>query len=202
MQPYFETVKSFADVPIHPDGIDTRAFLEASDGLVGMFDLLGTGIFGFVQADIRSNIKDVRVQYESVDPTPLTVERMLPERPPAPDIGPSTGACAPSLTRLVRGLAFTCLALQNMQADPSSELHVCFKSSYDTVLKHHHSFLIRSVVYVALRAVPHRKDFYGRIAQGAPHDKLDEEMRHWLAGLDGIVQRLKEFLKQGGFGTV
>ncbi|KAK0443498.1 glycolipid transfer protein domain-containing protein [Armillaria borealis] len=190
MQPYFETVKSFADVPIHPDGIDTRAFLEASDGLVGMFDLLGTGIFGFVQADIRSNIKDVRSQYESIDPAPLTVERMLP------------GACAPSLTRLVRGLAFTCLALQNMQENPSRELHVCFKSSYDTVLKHHHSFIIRSVVYVALRAVPHRQDFYSRIAQGAPHDKLDEEMRRWLAGLDGIVQRLKEFLKQGGFGTV
>ncbi|PBK83891.1 glycolipid transfer protein [Armillaria gallica] len=190
MQPYFETVKSFADVPIHPEGIDTRAFLEASDGLVGMFDLLGIGIFGFVQADIRSNIKEVRAQYQSIDPAPLTVERMLP------------GACAPSLTRLVRGLAFTCLALQNMQENPSRELHVCFKSSYDTVLKHHHSFVIRSVVYVALRAVPHRKDFYSRIAQGAPHDKLDEEMRRWLAGLDGIVQRLKEYLKQGGFGTV
>ena len=50
-------LQSFADVPIHPDGIDTHAFLEASEGLVGMFDLLGTGIFGFVQADIRSNIK-------------------------------------------------------------------------------------------------------------------------------------------------
>ncbi|KAK0450345.1 glycolipid transfer protein [Desarmillaria tabescens] len=199
MQPYFETVKSFADVPIHPDGIDTRAFLEASDGLVGMFDLLGTGVFGFVQADIQSNIKDVRAQYESLDPAPMTVERIISL---VPDIDPSIGSCAPSLTRLVRGLAFTCLALQNMQENPSRELHVCFKASYDTVLKHHHSFIIRSVVYVALHAVPHRRDFYNRIAQGAPHDKLDEEMRRWLAGLDGIVKRLKEFLKQGGFGTV
>ena len=36
-----------------------------------------------------------------------------------------------------------------MQANPTRELHVCFKASYDTVLKHHHSFVIRSVVYVS-----------------------------------------------------
>lgn len=35
MAPYLETVKSFADVPITDAGIDTVAFLEASDGLVG-----------------------------------------------------------------------------------------------------------------------------------------------------------------------
>jgi len=49
----------------------------------------------------------------------------------------------------IRGLAFTCKALQNMQSDPNSELHVCFKRSYDEVLRHHHSFIIRSVVSVS-----------------------------------------------------
>src|SRR5271170_4326390 len=49
---------------------------------------------------------------------------------------------------LCRGLAFTCQALQNMQNDRSSELHSCFKRSYDTVLRHHHTFFIRSVVLV------------------------------------------------------
>ena len=48
-----------------------------------------------------------------------------------------------------RGLAFTCKALQNMQSDTTSELHVCFKRSYDEVLRHHHSFIIRSVVSVS-----------------------------------------------------
>ena len=49
-----------------------------------------------------------------------------------------------------RGLAFTCKALQNMQSDTTSELHVCFKRSYDEVLRHHHSFIIRSVISVSL----------------------------------------------------
>jgi Glycolipid transfer protein (GLTP) len=48
----------------------------------------------------------------------------------------------------IRGLTFTCQALQNMQDDTSSELHVCFQRSYDAVLRHHHTFVIRSVVSV------------------------------------------------------
>jgi hypothetical protein len=48
-----------------------------------------------------------------------------------------------------RGLAFTCSALMHMQKDTSAALYVCFKRSYDEVLKHHHSFLIRSVVTVS-----------------------------------------------------
>lgn len=37
-----------------------------------------------------------------------------------------------------------------MQSDTTSELHVCFKRSYDTVLRHHHTFVIRSVVSVRI----------------------------------------------------
>lgn len=51
---------------------------------------------------------------------------------------------------LNRGLAFTFHALHNVQSDTSADLHVCFKRSYDTVLRHHHTFVIRSVVYVCL----------------------------------------------------
>ncbi len=35
-----------------------------------------------------------------------------------------------------------------MQQDRDAELHVCFKRSYDVILKHHHSFVVRSVVSV------------------------------------------------------
>ena len=45
---------------------------------------------------------------------------------------------------------FTCRALQNTQEDPSIELHTCFKRAYDIVLRHHHSFIIRSVVSVSV----------------------------------------------------
>lgn len=89
-----------------------------------------------------------------------------------------------------------------MQNDPSVELHVCFKRSYDEVLRHHHTFFVRSLAAVAVRAAPYRRDFYTRISQGAPMEKLDAELGKWLSGLDVIVKRLKEFIEGEGYGRI
>lgn len=43
---------------------------------------------------------------------------------------------------------FLCKALQHMQKEPCIELHVCFKRSYDEVLRHHHTFVVRSLAIV------------------------------------------------------
>lgn len=67
-----------------------------------------------------------------------------------------------------RGLAFTCQALQNMQSDPSCELHVCFKRSYDTVLRHHHTFLIRSVVSASDTYLSEKKRHLASFTGGNP----------------------------------
>ncbi|KAK7038779.1 hypothetical protein VNI00_010665 [Paramarasmius palmivorus] len=195
MAPYFET--SFADVEIADKGVDTVGFLEASDGLVNMFDLLGSGVFGFVQTDIRNNISGVRDRYTANTDISDTLEQLVEGE--SKENNRHGTAC---LVRLIRGLAFTCQALQNMQADRSSELHVCFKRSYDAVLRHHHSFVVRSVVSVAIRAVPRRHDFYQRIAQGGSVEKLDIELTKWLQGLEAIVKRMKKFLHDGKYGQV
>lgn len=55
---------------------------------------------------------------------------------------------------------------------------------------------------MAIRAVPHRSDFYNRIAQGGSHEKFDAELAKWLVGLEVIVLRMKTFLEQGGYGRV
>lgn len=121
------------------------------------------------------------------------------------------------------GLFFTCRALQNAQEDSNAELRVCFKRAYDVVLRHHHSFVIRSVVsvsfphgfipapfrplgspqpQVAIHAVPRRDDFFTRIAQGGSIEKLHIELAKWLAALDALVIRLSAFLIEGNFGRV
>lgn len=126
------------------------------------------------------------------------------------------------------GLLFTCRALENMQADRSSELRACFKRSYDDVLRHHHGWFIQSAITVrvgnaffqlkrvfilfpprvpwsfqlAITAVPSRSEFYRRISQGGSHEKLDTELEKWLKGLDQIVVHMKRFLDEGGYGTV
>ncbi|KAH7909941.1 glycolipid transfer protein domain-containing protein [Hygrophoropsis aurantiaca] len=195
--PYFETVKSFADVPITNDGVDTPSFLEASDGLVLLFDLLGSGVFAFVQSDIRGNVEGVRTRYQAASAGSSTLENLV--RSETSEGHRDGTGC---LVRLTRGLTFLCKALQHMQKDPSIELHACFKRSYDEVLRHHHTFVVRSLAFVAIRAAPHRRDFYGRISQGGSEEKLDIELAKWLAGLDVIVKRLKTFIEDGGYGRV
>ncbi|KAI0075319.1 glycolipid transfer protein [Panus rudis PR-1116 ss-1] len=197
MAPYWQTAKSFAEVPITEEGVDTPIFLQASDDFVNMFDLLGKGVFGFVQTDLRNNIAGVRERYNSAPSGSTTLENLV--KTEAEEHNRHGTAC---LVRLIRGLLFTCKALQNMQRDPGTELHVCFKRSYDSVLKHHHSFLIRSVVSVAIRAVPHRQDFYHRVSEGSDSQAFDVELTGWLSGLENIVLRMKAFLEQGGYGNV
>lgn len=202
MPPLFETIKSFADVKCTDEGVDTVEFLEASDGLVKMFDLLGSQIFGFVQADIKNNIAGVRDRYNARQENSRTLQKLVEYEveETRPTNQHSHGrAC---LVRLLRGLFFTCEALMNMQRDTSAELHVCFRRSYDKVLKHHHSFVVRTAVSVAIRAVPRRPDFYARISQGGDVQKLDVELAKWLAGLDSVVRRMKVWIEEEGHGHV
>jgi len=199
MAPQFETVKSFVDVPITSDGVETISFLEAADGLMNLFDLLGGAVFAFVQTDLRSNIAGVRARYNAHESVSGTLEKLVQaEALEGNGIRHGT-AC---LVRLTRGLMFTCCALQNAQEDRSAELYVCFKRAYDVVLRHHHSFVIRSVVSVAIHAVPRRDDFFTRIAEGGSVQKLDTEMAKWLAALNALAIRISSFLKDGNYGCV
>ncbi|KAF9522362.1 glycolipid transfer protein domain-containing protein [Crepidotus variabilis] len=197
MTPYFETVKSYVDVPVTDTGVESRSFFEATDGLVQMFDLFGSGVFGFIQADLKSNINGVRTRYEAQPDRCGTLEDLVRSASSDPN-----QTAIPCLVRLMRGLSLTCKALQHMQQDRGAELHVCFRRAYDDVLKQHHSWVIRSIVYVAIRAVPYRDDFYSKIAQGGSREKLDDALNKWLVGLDRIVQHMITFLHQGNYGRV
>ena len=49
---------------------------------------------------------------------------------------------------LLRGLWFTCKALENAQAKQETELSDAFGEAYGVTLKKHHSFVVRPVVSV------------------------------------------------------
>ncbi|PIL24840.1 hypothetical protein GSI_12726 [Ganoderma sinense ZZ0214-1] len=229
MAPYFETAKSFADVPITGDGVDTATFLLASTDFVNMFDLLGGGVFAFVQNDLRTNIAGVRHRFDAAPAQSSTLEKLVVNECTGGGarhgtaclvrlvryaslrsrnrLTQTSGPCPPATTHAPArptksGLWFTCEALRNMQDDKNAELHICFRRSYDVILKHHHTFVIRTLVALAIRAVPNRQDFYARLEQGGSHEKFDDELRRWLSSLDGLVLRLKAFLSEGHYGTV
>lgn len=55
---FFDNIKrDFKDVPVSADNqISTSEFLEASESLVTLFDLLGSTAFSVVQKDMTGNI--------------------------------------------------------------------------------------------------------------------------------------------------
>ncbi|KAK2467178.1 hypothetical protein APHAL10511_000727 [Amanita phalloides] len=197
MAPFFETAKSFADVEITEKGVNTQDFIDASDALLRLFGLVESSVFAFVQADLKSYLDGIRQRYESHRDESQTLEALVQSE--AKDL---KRRAIPCLVQFVRGLAFTCKALQNMQKDPNVELHICFKRSYDEILVHHHSFIVRSLVAVVIRAVPRRRDFYACIAQGGSRAKLDTALVKWLEALEILVKHLCDFLEGGQYGRV
>ncbi|KAF9564745.1 glycolipid transfer protein [Agrocybe pediades] len=200
MAPYLETVKSFADVPVTDAGVDTVAFLEAADGLVGLFDLLGSAAFSVVQSDLKGNITKVRTRYEATPTLSATLESLVEN-----EKGEKKRTATEGLMWLLRGLSFTCKALENAQKNKSEELATAFSNSYEATLKKFHNFVVKGIFAVAMKACPYRADFYAKLAAdpaGGPpasQEKLNEELDKWLAALSSIVARVQAFYEKGNY---
>lgn len=54
---------------------------------------------------------------------------------------------------LLRGLSFTCKALQNAQANKSEELATAFTKSYEVTLKKFHNFVVKGIFSVRTTAI-------------------------------------------------
>ncbi|KAG6920155.1 hypothetical protein DXG01_004921 [Tephrocybe rancida] len=201
MAPYLETVKSYADVPITDAGVDTLAFLEASQGLLGLFDLLGSAAFSVVQNDIKGNIAKVRARYDAAPTQSATLEQLVENEKTEKKRTATEG-----LMWLLRGLSFTCKALQNSQANKTEELASAFTKSYEGTLKKFHNFVVKGIFAVAMKACPYRADFYNKLAadpsggEPATQEKLNDELDKWLAALAAIVGRVEAFYEKGGYG--
>ncbi|EIM83015.1 het-c2 protein [Stereum hirsutum FP-91666 SS1] len=201
MAPYLESVKNFAEVPITDDGVDTVAFLEASEGLVGLFDLLGSTAFSVVQTDLKGNIAKVRARYNATPTVSNTLEKLVEN-----EKGEKKRTATEGLMWLLRGLSFTCIALQNIQANKSEELTTAFGKSYDVTLKKFHNFVVKGIFAVALKACPYRADFFTKLRAdpaGGPEAseaKTDIELNRWLDALSNIVKRMEAFYEKGGYG--
>lgn len=94
-------------------------------------------------------------------------------------------------------------ALQETRSNPHEDkLQPAFSRAYDSVLKRHHNWAVRTVVQTALVACPRREYFFEKIADGGSRDKLDEELAKWLDGLHGVTQRLVAFYAANGHGDI
>ncbi|KAL4064780.1 glycolipid transfer protein domain-containing protein [Scleroderma yunnanense] len=203
MAPFLETVKSFADVGVTEDGVDTLAFLEAAEGVVKLFKLLENPAFVPVVNDLEGNITKVRTRYNTHSAQSATLELLLinersEKKRPATE----------GLMWLLRGLAFTYKALHVAQADAKVELSNAFTLGYEATLKQYHNFVVKGIFALAMKACPYRKAFYEKLAadpsgrSAVSPEKLDVELNQWLAGLERILQRMKKVYEEKKYGEV
>lgn len=57
---------------------------------------------------------------------------------------------------LLRGMSFTCKALQNVQENKNEELSIAFSKSYEGTLKKFHNFVVKGIFAVRLRILSWR----------------------------------------------
>ncbi|KAJ3552422.1 hypothetical protein NM688_g4159 [Phlebia brevispora] len=201
MPPYLDTVTSFADVPVTDAGVDTVEFLKASEGVVGLFDLLGNAAFSVVQNDLSGNITKLKTRLAAAPGESTTLELLVKN-----EQGEKKRPATEGLLWLLRGLDFTCQAMQKLQADKSTEMTQAFTDSYQVTLRQYHNFVVRGIFGVAMKAVPYRATFFTKLCAdpngGAPatQEKLDVKFNSWLGALDSIVKRMQKFYEDGGYG--
>jgi len=196
---YFEQLKkNFVDVPVTEDGVDTEAFLDAAEGLVGIFNRLGSTAFGLVISDLNTNIGKVRTRFNEARSVSGTIEKLV-----AAEKAAGKKTATEGLLWLLRGMRFTCIALQN-----SNEVRLTksgdrvtfkqdFQDSYEFTLKHFHNFVVRGTFSLALAALPTREGLINSL--GSPAEKVESQAKEWLAALNAILQRLMAFYVAGKY---
>ncbi|GJJ07941.1 hypothetical protein Clacol_002148 [Clathrus columnatus] len=177
--------KKPAHVAITDAGVDTVSFLEASEGLVKMFDLFGSTAFSVVQSDLNGNITKVRARYDQAPTLSDKLEKLVQN-----EKAEKKNTATEGLMWLLRGLNFTAIALQNSQSNSTEELSASFTKSYETTLKKYHNFVVKPLFGLAMKACPKRTDFYSKLG---PKEKVDVEFEPWLSALNGILTRMNTF---------
>ncbi|KAL9555620.1 hypothetical protein MBANPS3_002277 [Mucor bainieri] len=192
---YFDTLKrSYVDVDTSK-GIDTEQFLEATEGLVKLFDLLGSTAFSVVQNDMNGNIKKIRERFLSNPTANATLQDLMATEAPEKKRVATEGLLW--LTRQVsccaKGLDFTAQALRRSMDNPAEELNISFTKAYEATLRKHHNMIVRPLFSIAMKACPYRKDFYEKI--GVLTDDALAQMKQWVDALENIIRIIQDVFK-------
>ena len=86
----------------------------------------------------------MRARYDAAPAESTTLELLVVN-----EKGEKKRTATEGLMWLLRGLAFTCKALQIAQADASAELSAAFTQGYEATLKKFHNFVVKGIFAVS-----------------------------------------------------
>eukprot|EP00835_Amoeboradix_gromovi_P003029 NODE_187_length_15673_cov_0.222743.p6 type:complete len:186 gc:universal NODE_187_length_15673_cov_0.222743:10510-11067(+) len=184
MTSYFDSIFSFSKVSM-TDGINRIEYLKACKDLVKIFDYLNATAFAPVKKDLTNNINNLEgCTNDRLDDFIIKSEV---------EKG-GTATCA--LLWLNRGLHFTNTALLIAIENPDKELSYCFSTAYSQTLSKYHSFVVKPIFSLAMKAVPYRKDFYSKLSGNKTEMDVMEQQKEWVNALTIVVTKTTELLGQ------
>jgi hypothetical protein len=211
MSTFFDQQKrSFSDVPVADGKISTAEFLEASEALIKLFgmcvsysvyclvltlitDLLGSSAFTVVQNDLQGNVDKIRARLLATPDKSSTLQDLVLNEKAEKATKATQG-----LLWLSRGLQFTAQAMRETVDCPDKELAKTFTDAYGKTLSKYHSFVVKPIFKLAMKACPYRKDFFERLGQD--QEKVLAQLKEWLEALERIVQIIFDFYESGNYG--
>ncbi|KAK0870313.1 hypothetical protein LTS02_002579 [Friedmanniomyces endolithicus] len=183
---YFDNGKrSFTQVPMNAskdNAISTSEYLEASESLTGLFDVLGSTAFSPIKKDMIQNIKKIRDRQLEAPLESETLQDLVRN-----ELKTKKHLATEGLLRLTRQAHHS-----STRVLPNEELSVSFRDAYGLTLKQYHSFIIKPIFSAAMSACPYRKDFYGKL--GDDEGRVKKDLDEWLRALEDRVKVLNEFL--------
>ena len=187
----------FCEVPVAANNeVSTTEFLQATECMTTIFDLLGSAVFTPIKQDLVFNIGRVRIRHQEAPEISATLQSLV-KAELSLKLHPGTDG----LIWIVRGLDFMAHAfkadLRTEQTDKEEHRSLVdsFKTSYDQTLAPYHNAFIRLIFKAAMNAAPKRKGLYKRLSgDGVSSQSIRESMQEWTAALEKIVSILKEFL--------
>ncbi|KAF1345071.1 HET-C protein [Delphinella strobiligena] len=192
MSTFFDNpnLKTFSEVEIDAskgDAINTTQFLEASESLTTLFDVLGSAAFKPVKGDIVGNIQKIRTRQQEAPAESQTLQELVKN-----ELASKKHTATEGLLWLTRGLDFTAQALRQNVNSSDEELSTSFRAAYGNTLKPHHSMFIKPIFSAAMSATPYRKDFYAKL--GDDRAKVQQQLAAWLSGLEKDLAILNKFM--------
>ncbi|GAA6004751.1 hypothetical protein JCM10207_001002 [Rhodosporidiobolus poonsookiae] len=184
--------QSFRGVRISEDGVNAANFLQAVESVLALFGILAPAASSLCAAEVQADIARVRAGLATLPSSNPTVEQLLlaerkKRRRPASD----------SLLWLLQLLNFgTTSFRQNLDSPTKEELSVSIVKVWEDDFSKHFNWLVRPLFKVLLKACPSRLAVYSKLAQGAPLDQLEREMRDWLDDIERLVERVEGFCKR------
>lgn len=193
---------SFTDIVLEEDGgIPTTPFLAACDDLLPFFDLIGSTAFAPVKMDLAGNIKKIRTK-QLTDPVRFCTIQSIVKQEMETNTTKVRNSATDAILWLKRGLRFIYSLLLNLR-NGEKDLTASLNSAYNNTLKVYHSWVVKGIFSLAVKAAPYYDVFMKTFqTESLSSDHPDfmailmQDIEQYSTAIDVVLSIIDQFYQQ------